>query len=232
MSIIDFVIFIIMSISAVVGVYNGFVLSALHTASSFLAWLVAVFFYPLITKLVLRLFPFLMDIITMYAEGSIHIDDVEQRRAAIQSFSPEKLGEVVENAQLPSPFSNILVSDFSKPLEGVQTLGDYFDSTVALVIINILSFLVLFLVLKALFTVIVSINKTVYSLPVLKKYDGAAGAGLGLVRGFFILYLIFALVPILLALAPTDIIHEFLDSSKLAGFFHHSNIFTSFVRGR
>ena len=91
--IIDFVIFIIMSISAVVGVYNGFVLSTLHTASSFLSWLVAVF-YPLITKLVLRLFPFLMEIITMYAEGSIHIDDVEQRRAAIQSFSPEKLGEV------------------------------------------------------------------------------------------------------------------------------------------
>jgi len=232
MSIIDFIILLIMCVSAVVGMYNGLVLSALHTASFFISWLFAAIFYPFVSKLILRMFPSLIQIITIYAEGSTHIHSIEERRASIQSFSPGKLSEIVESAQLPNPFSKILVSDFSKPLEGVQTLADYFDSTIAIVIINIFSFLVLFLLLKVIFTIIVSIYKTVHSLPVLKKYDGAAGAGLGLIRGFFILYLIFALVPILLVLAPTDIIHEFLDASKLAGFFHYSNIFTSFVRGR
>jgi hypothetical protein len=134
--------------------------------------------------------------------------------------------------QLPNPFSRILISDFSQTLEGIRTLGEYFDSTMAIVIINIFSFLILFFLVKVVFIIIVSISKTVANLPVLKKFDSAAGAGFGIVRGFFIVYLVFALVPILLVLAPTDIINEFLDGSKLADFFHHTNIFTNFVRGR
>jgi len=232
MNIIDMVIFLIMSISMVVGSYNGFILSALHTASFFLSWLIAVIFYPFITKLILGMFPSLIQIMILYAEGSVHIHSIEDRRASIQAFSVEQLKAIVEKSQLPNPFSNILVSDFNKPLEGISTLGEYFDSTIAIVIINIASFIILFLLAKVIFTIIVSISKTVSNLPVLKKFDGAAGAALGIFRGFFIVYLIFALIPILLVLVPTDIVNEYLDGSKLADFFHLSNIFTNFVRGR
>ena len=96
-------------------------------------------------------------------------------------------------------------------------------------VINILAFCLIFLV--ACFHYIVSISKTVVNC-LLKKFDGAAGAGFGIIRGFFIIYLIFALIPVLLVLAPTDIFTELLDGSKLADFFHYTNIFTSFVRGR
>ena len=88
------------------------------------------------------------------------------------------------------------------------------------------------MLLKLVFIVIISIYKTVNDLPVLRKHDSLAGAGMGLIRSFFILNFIFALVPILLVLAPADIINDFIEGSKLAGFFHHSNIFTAFVRGR
>ncbi|HHT66471.1 MAG: CvpA family protein [Caldicoprobacterales bacterium] len=231
MNIVDIVIFLVMSMTMVVGLYNGFVLSALHTASFFISWLIAVIFYPMVTKLILGMFPTLLQIITLYAEGSSHIALVEDRRASLQSFSVENISEIVEKAKLPNPFSKILVSDFSQSLEGIQTLGEYFDTTMAIVIINIVSFLILFLLVKAISIAVVSLSKTLASLPVLRKYDGLAGAGFGLVRGFFIVYLIFALIPILLVLAPTDIVNEYLDGSKWAGFFHHTNIFTNFVRG-
>ena len=51
MNIIDMVIFLIMSISMVVGSYNGFILSALHTFH-FLILADCYIFYPFITKLI------------------------------------------------------------------------------------------------------------------------------------------------------------------------------------
>lgn len=232
MNIVDVVIFLIMSVSMVVGSYNGLVVSALHAASFFLSWLIAVIFYPLVTKLILGMFPSLLQVINLYAEGSAQISNIEDKRAGIQSFSAESISEIVEKAKLPNPFSRILISDFSHSLEGVETLGEFFDSTMAIVIINIFSFLVLFLLIKAILVAVVSLSKTVVSLPVLKKYDSLAGAGFGFIRGFFIVYLIFALIPILLVLAPTDIVNEYLDGSKFTDFFHYTNIFTNFVRGR
>jgi|LSQX01.2.fsa_nt_gb hypothetical protein len=232
MNLVDLAILLIMAVSMVVGMYNGFLLSSLHAASFFISWLGAVIFYPLITKFILKIYPSLLQVITLYAEGSVHIPSVEDRQASITSFTVERVSEIVEQSQLPNPFSKILISDFTKPLEGVFSLGEYFDSTIAVVIINIISFLLLFMLLKLVFIVIISIYKTVNDLPVLRKHDSLAGAGMGLIRSFFILNFIFALVPILLVLAPADIINDFIEGSKLAGFFHHSNIFTAFVRGR
>ncbi|HHY83296.1 MAG TPA: CvpA family protein [Clostridiales bacterium] len=232
MNIIDIIVLIIMGISMVAGSYNGLITSAMHTISFFLSWVISVFLYPVITSMILSTFPKLMNVITLYTDGRALIPDVEDRLASIKNFSPEKIGTIVETANLPEPFGRILVSDFSQSLEGIKTVGEYFDSTMAMVIINICSFIILFLLVKLLFMIIVSVTKAVANLPVLRKFDALAGAGFGIVRGVFILYLVFALIPILLVLAPTDIMSEFLDGSKYANFFQNTNIFTNFVRGR
>lgn len=54
MNLVDLAILLIMAVSMVVGMYNGFLLSSLHTASFFISWLGAVIFYPLITKFILK----------------------------------------------------------------------------------------------------------------------------------------------------------------------------------
>lgn len=232
MNIVDIVIFLIMSVSIIFGMYNGLVLSALHTASFFLSWLLSLILYPSLTNTLLEKFPKLLNAVTLYTEGSAQIPTVEERMTKLSDVSLDKLTGILEKIQLPSPFSRILMGDFSQSLEGVQTLGEYFDSTMAITVVNIFSFLILFILIKIIFTVIISIGKTVVDLPVLKKYDSVAGSGFGLVRGIFMVYLVFALVPIVIVLAPVDLIKEFLDGSKFADFFLNSNIFSNFVKGR
>ena len=231
MNIVDIIILIVMSIGIVFGMYNGLILSALHTASFFLSWLTSLILYPKLTEIVLEKFPSLLNMITLYTEGSAQIPTIEEKIANIRTFTPEMLEKIVEKVQLPIPFNRIIIADFSQSLENVQTLGEYFDSTMAIAVINIFSFVILFLLAKVIFTVIISIGKTVANLPVLKKCDSLAGGAFGIVRGIFMVYLVFALVPILLVLAPIDLIKEFLDGSKLADFFLNTNIFTSFVKG-
>jgi len=232
MNILDIVILLIMGISMVVGSYNGLVTSALHSASFFLSWILSLILYPVVTNAILGSFPKLISAITLYTEGSAQIPDIKDKLASIGNFTPEKVSQIVEAANLPNPFGRILIADFNKPMEGIETLGQYFDSTMAMVIINICSFLILFLLIKLLFLIAVSVFKSVADIPVLKKYDALAGAGFEVIRGMFLIYLAFALIPILLVLAPTDLVNEFLDNSKFANFFQYTNIFTNFVRGR
>ncbi len=232
MNIVDIIIFLIMSVSIIFGMYNGLILSALHTVSFFLSWLLSLFLYPTLTNTLLERFPKLLNAVTLYTEGSAQIPTVEERMMKLSSVTVDKLTDILEKIQLPNPFSRILLNDFSQSLEGVQTLGEYFDSAMAITVVNIFSFLILFIMIKIAFTVIISIGKTVVELPVLKKCDSLAGGGFGIIRGVFMVYLVFAIVPIVLVLAPVDLIKEFLDGSKFADFFLSSNIFSNFVKGR
>ena len=232
MNIVDIVIFLIMCVSIIFGMYNGLVLSALNTVSFFLSWLLSLIFYPALTNTLMDKFPKLLNAVTLYTEGSAQIPTVEERMTDISSITLDKLTNILEKIQLPNPFSRILLNDFSLNIEGVQTLGEYFDSTMTITVINIFSFLILFILIKIIFIVIISIGKTVVDLPVLKKYDSLAGSGFGIIRGVFMVYLVFALVPIVIVLAPVDLINEFLDGSKFANFFLNSNIFSNFVKGR
>lgn len=232
MNVVDIIIFLIMSVSIVFGMYNGLILSAIHTVSFFLSWLISLILHPTLSNIILDKFPKLLGAVTLYTEGSAQIPTVEQRMTSISTFTTDKLTDILEKIQLPNPFSRILLNDFSQNIEGIQTLGEYFDSTMAITVVNIFSFLILFVFIKIILTVIISIGKTVVDLPVLKKFDSIAGGGFGIIQGAFIVYLVFALVPIVIVLAPVDLIKEFLDGSKFADFFINSNIFSNFVKGR
>jgi uncharacterized membrane protein required for colicin V production len=232
MNLVDIIILSIMGMSIIIGTYNGFILSALHAASFFFSWVIAAIFYPVLTKVILGLFPGFLKSITFYVDGSSQIPDIESRTAKIGSFTKEQVAHLVESIDLPNPFSRILASEVFQSSNGIQTLGEYFDTTMAAIIINIFSFILLFLLVKLIFTIAIGIGKAVRSLPVLKQFDSLAGAGFGLIRGIFMVYLVFALIPIIMALAPLDLITKHLDNSIFAGFFYNTNIFTSFVQGK
>lgn len=232
MNLVDFIIIFIMAVSSIVGVYNGFVLSALNAASFILSWLCALIFYPLFTKILLAMFPNILKTITYYAEGSSKILNIEDKTANIALFTKNQLTNMISNMKLPNPFNNVLISDVFNSSKSIQTLGEYFDSTIANVIINILSFLLLFMLLKFLLTIVLSIARAIVKLPILKQFDTTFGAGFGILRGFFIVCFLFALIPILMTLAPVDLITEYLDGSLLAGFFVKANIFTNFISGK
>ncbi len=233
MNIVDYGILLLMTVSIVAGIYNGFVISALNAASFVISWLGALLFYPVMSKALMGKFPELFTRLEYYADGSSKIPTVEARTAPLASFTTEQVSHLLEDIQMPNPFNRILATNvFSTHQLGVQTLGQYFDYTIASVVVNILSFLLLFFILKLIFSIAISVAKAVVNLPVLKQFDSFFGAGFGVLRGMFVLYFIFALIPIVLTLAPLDMIRNYLDHSRFASSFYQFNIFTSFVRGR
>lgn len=231
MNIIDLAVLFMMAISMILGLYNGSILSALHAVSFFLSWIVAVIFYPLLTKIILGAFPQLVSIIAFYVDGAEMIPSVEDRMAKAGQFTEAQIAGIVDTINLPNPFSRLLPAAEAFNSTGeMLTLGEYFDYNMAAIILNLASFIALFFLVKLLLIIIISIVRAVKELPVLKRYDGVVGAGFGIIRGFFMISVIFAMVPVLTALAPADFINEYLSGSALYEFFYKANIFTNFVR--
>ncbi|HZK34322.1 MAG TPA: hypothetical protein VFD33_03295 [Bacillota bacterium] len=229
MNIIDLLILLIMSIYTVVGSYNGSVVSAFNAASFILSWLISLIFYPLVRNLILAKIPNLFTLIKFYSDGSSRISNIESRAMPVSHFTEESISQIVNESQTPNPFRRVLSSAFNKAGTG-QTLAEYFDATIATVIINIVSLLLLFLFIRLLIVIAVSIFKTVKEVPVLKKYDGLVGSGIGVLRGILVANFVFALVPILTTIAPIEFITTLIEDSLLGNLFYKVNIFTLFIR--
>ena len=55
----------------------------------------------------------------------------------------------------------------------------------------------------------------------MKRYDALFSCGIGFLHGVVLLYIIFLIVPVVLAVVPR--IGNYLEASKLGGFFYHMN---------
>jgi uncharacterized membrane protein required for colicin V production len=232
MNLLDVAVLAVLAISVIIGVYNGFGLSVLHVGSFIVSWLLSFLFYPAVSRLLLKIFPDLLDKLIYYTDGASSIVMVQDRAIAVSTMTPEAITDFVAKAGFPSPFDRVLEWNMKhQALGSLQTTGEYFDFTVANVVINIASILLLFLFLKLLFSIAISVYKGTSKVPVLKQFDGVMGGVFGFARGLVALFLIFAVAPVLLAITQVDKLNEYVEASKLAGFFINNNIFAGIVRG-
>lgn len=231
MNYIDIAIIVVIGISTLVGMYNGFTVSFLNIISYICSWLGALILHPTVSKFITNRYPDFLEKVIYYTEGASNIP-IDERVVSVASLGQEKINQIVSMSGLPYPFDKILTSNLLKgAIKGLENLGQYFDYIVANIIINLISFLIVFFIIRIVFSIIISIAKNVTNLPVLKQFDTLMGAGLGAIRGILFLFVIFAFVPILLALAPIDIIYKYIEGSIFAQFFLRGNIFTSLLRG-
>ena len=79
-------------------------------------------------------------------------------------------------------------------------------------------------------TFVIHLIQYVFELPVLRHLDALMGGLFGLVRGTLLLFILFALVPIVLAVAPVEPLQMLLDQSRLAPLFD-SRIILSILGG-
>ena len=235
MNFIDVAILLVLAITILGGYYRGFISTALEIAATVVSWLVGRIALPLVANAI-RGQEKLFNMMLYYTEGSeyVALTDVELTRTPISSISAEQLHTVIQNAELPHPMDTCITRNIATEAfdaAGITTLGDYFNQTIVCVVINILSLLVVFLILRIVLGCI--IRGAEYgrggSFPVLQRYDGPIGAGLGLINGALLLFVLFMLVPILLTVLPR--LYEFLADSVFGEFFYSANLLIRLIPG-
>ncbi|MEG1524938.1 MAG: CvpA family protein [Clostridia bacterium] len=228
MNFIDIGILLILAITILGGYYRGFISTALNIGATLVSFLIARLSIPLLANAIQgrdKLFNMML----YYTEGSeyVAITDVELTRTPISSLSYDTLRTVIQNAGMPRPMDsaitrNIATEAFSA--DGITTLGDYFNQTIVCVVINIISLLLVFLVLRIVCGFLIrGADFGCGGFPVLQRADGPIGAGLGLINGVLLLFIVFLVMPILLTVLPK--FYDFLGESFFGEFFYKANPF-------
>lgn len=212
------------------GVYRGFVSSALSIGAFILSVLLAFAFFRPVSNAVCA-HEKLYTMMLYYTEGSEYIDDVEYVRVGIDELSQEELTAIIDAADLPYPIAKDLRKNIAKEAFGAVNLGEYFNETMVMVFINILSFLFVFAIARVLLTIVIYGADYAVTFPRLRRMDELMGGVFALVRGMMAMFLLCMLLPIVLTVLPFDFIREMIDDSILGSFFYRVNFLLALIPG-
>ena len=223
---IDLAILVIISICVLAGYYRGTIYAAINFGVTVLSLLLAILMIPAASG-VIKGSDQLYKSMLYYFEGYEYVSStsVEQVHAVAANVPEATLNELIANADMPIPMDSAVQKNIRRLAyanKGISTLGDYFNQTIVDVVINILSMLALFVVMRLLLGWILrAFDVSLEGFPVMNRYDGAFSCGIGFLHGVLLVYTLFLLVPVALTVVPR--LESFLDDSVLGGFFYHVN---------
>lgn len=220
------VIIVIILLYVLSGVYKGFLWSVYTLGASLVSCALAFALMGPVSSAV-RSNDYLYASMLSYTEGAESIYDVELRKVPIDEITEDELEEVMERSDLVFPlrdsvYKNITEKSFES--EGIVTLGDYFNESLVRVILNIASFIILYLVFRVVLTFLICWADYTFTFKKLRKADFALGGAIGLLRGIIGISIVFMLVPVLLTVLNFDSIRDMVEGNALAYFFHNSNL--------
>ena len=233
MNLLDLLIIAVLGLFVLAGLHKGFMYTALNTICIIVCLMLAFLIMPLVSQKVTANEKIFNNML-YYTEGSEYIYDVELAKTPITAIPPAQLAEVYERSDVAYPMDRRIeenIADATFEEAGITTLGDYYNRTMVLVTVNILVFLLIYAILRAVTAFVIGWWNYAKRLPKLKKVDIPAAIGTGLIRGVLALFLAFMLMPIVLTVLPFDVVEELVDGSKLASFFYRSNFLLGLIPG-
>jgi len=149
-------------------------------------------------------------------------------------MSADKLHSIISTSSLTEPFTTLIrqnVEAKAFAASNLTTIGQYFNMTLVCAVLNILSFLAVFILARIIFSFVLgSVNYTV-QFPELKRYDRTIGALFGASRGMLVCFLIVTIVPVIFLVIPVDQITQYFQNSSIGMFFYQNNFFLHLIRG-
>ncbi|MBR3794522.1 MAG: CvpA family protein [Clostridia bacterium] len=227
MNIIDIIILVVLGVSVLFGMYRGFISGVLSLAgligSAALAFIMS-------GELAawLKSNETLVQTLLYYTDAGSRITNLDLSLLSVAQVSESALAQILKSANLPSAFESAFISGLQSA-SGSMTIAQLMSETIVSVSLSILSFLICFLIAYVVVTFVIHLIQYVFELPVLRHLDALIGGAFGLLRGVMLLFIFFALVPIVLAVAPVEMISDLIAASKFAPMFD-SQLILSILR--
>ena len=228
MNIIDIAILAVLAVSVLYGMYRGFISGVLSVAALIGSAALA---FAMSGELAawLQGNRTLVSTLLYYTDAGSRIGDLELSLLPASQVTQNALTQILSGAKLPAAFESAFLSAIGAA-PAAMTVSDLLSNTIVSVSLSILSFLICFLLSYIVLTFVIHLINYVFELPVLRHLDALAGGLFGLVRGALLLFILFALVPIVLAVAPVEPLQAMIDQSRLAPLFD-SRIILSILGG-
>ena len=219
MNIVDILILVILGVSIVFGMYRGFISGVLSVAALIGSAALA---FAMSGELAawLKGNETLVETLMYYTDAGSRVSSLDLSLLPVVQVNDSTLAQILQSANLPEAFKSVFVGRIAAYAgDAATTIAQLLSETIVSVSISILSFLCCFFVAYVVATFVIHLIQYVFELPVLRHLDALVGGVFGLVRGVLLLYILFMLVPIVLAVAPVPQISAMIDASRLAQIF-------------
>ena len=233
MNIIDILILIIIGCSVIFGMHRGFISGVLSVAALIGA---AAFAFMTSGDLAawLKGNETLVETLMYYTDAGSRVSNLDLSLMSVSQVSSGALEQIIASAKLPAAFESAFLSAVAGASASMSasamTIAELLSQTIVNVSITILSFLICFFIAYVVATFVIHLVNYVFELPVLRHLDALIGGMFGLVRGVLLVFILFALIPIVLAVAPVEMIEELIAASRFAPMFD-SQLILSILRG-
>jgi len=233
MNIVDYSVIIIVIISLLFGLYKGFIRSVFALMGLFLSMWAAYSFAPHVVNWISGN-ETLLDTLMFYTDASLRISDVHTANTLVSLLSPNQIVSIVAQADLPKPFSILLESNMINQVYAAlpqATVSEYLNQTIISAIIKIVSYVGVFFAAYLAFTVVMNLIHYVFRFPALRKLDSLLGGVFGLARGIFLVFILFALVPIFMTVVPFPQLAQAIEESQFGSMLINSKVIQTIMEG-
>ena len=123
---------------------------------------------------------------------------------------------------------NLLTSAFSG---SANTVNEYVTSTIVTVLLQAGSFMLCYFACFLALHVVINLVDHVFYFPVLRHFDWAMAAVMGLLRGIAVIWVLLLAVPVIRIVIPFDLLEQYLSQSKLLPLIDSDAFFLRVVSG-
>lgn len=219
MNIIDIIILAILGVSILYGMHRGFIDSVLGIAAVVVSIGVAFALSGQVAEK-LKENETLVNTLLYYTDAGSRISDLDLSTMPASSIRGGVLETIVKKANLPESFETVFVEALQKTASnGAQTVSAVLSRTIVDVSISIISFLVTFLIAYLIMLFLVHMISYVFEFPVLKHLNALIGGIFGGIRGILLVFILFSLIPLIMAVVPIEQVGNMISESKLAPMF-------------
>ena len=233
MNIIDILVLIVIGVSVIYGMHRGFISGVLSVAALIGAAVLALMTSGSLAAW-LKGNETLVETLMYYTDAGSRVSNLDLSLMSVSQVSSSALAQILGSANLPAAFESAFITAVENAsasmTAGAMTIAELLSQTIVNVSISILSFLICFFISYIVATFVIHLVNYVFELPVLRHLDALIGGMFGFVRGVLLVFILFSLIPIVLAVAPVPMIEELIAASKLAPMFD-SQLILSILHG-
>ena len=232
MNIIDAMVIAVLALAIIIGIYQSFSIALASFISYCISWLGAISLGPRLSSFLYNQTE-IYNRVVYFTDGGSKVSAVADRSLLVSALDVTKAEQLVADAKLPVPFGEITLDNLlNQRLPGLSTVSQYFEASVANILLNVLCFIIVFLLIWLAFVIALSYVKYAFELPRVKRVDWLASGAVGFLKGLVICYFVFAAIPLVsVVMSLPAQITEMIEASTFAPIFIQNNIVTYFVSG-
>lgn len=224
LNIVDIIILAIFVYFLLAGMYKGTIASGISLFGFAGAWFGAKSLYQGIANLALSNST-LMAVLNQYLEPESFFTEhavATAKVADVVADGEASISAVVNSVGANFSFiadalsANIRTQAFANL--GITTMADYFNQTLWVAVFNVAAFVVAFIGLYIIISILVSLLDHVISFPVLRSFDWLVGGVFGLLRATVVVVLVLNILPALTSILNPELTANLLSQSTLYTF--------------